>query len=434
MGRNATDQVALARQLRLRAGLVFIAVVAQLLTVAATAADPRAYQHGIDFVPRSDGNYWLVWSSSGNPPTGPLPSGNWPHDVYYSLIDPAAPTITPVTLIAYSEAQEPASSAISDDGRIMVTMEDGWTGCCDQRYGIYDSDFNPVAPYPRMVLDGGHSGHVVAVGNLFVVFFSEGWVDGGGVDDLGTGDDVLAKVYTTSGVVTRRVDVAVGSSTRDWWPIVAASSDRAGLLWQRFVNGQIYARLMYSVLDPTTGVLNPHALQLEAQVKYYTYSIEYISTIDRFLVLGAFESGGGFGRLVDSAGNVTAQTDALPPIVRESQSVVRESAGGAVVVQAISPSGAMVLSLTSSSITLAQTITDPYEWQYPGTDGIFTDPETVYMVSLSTSGLVERTFTLEPAESEIPTVDSRGMAGIVALLIAAATFMLARRGHRSTAS
>jgi len=112
--------------------------------------DPRSYQHGIDFVPLPDGTYYLIWSSSGNPPTGALPDGSWPHDIYYSRIDPAHPSIKPVKFISKPEAQEPASAAISTDDHIMITMEDGWNArlTIAQRYGVYDKDLKPILPYP----------------------------------------------------------------------------------------------------------------------------------------------------------------------------------------------------------------------------------------------------------------------------------------------
>jgi len=110
----------------------------------------------------------------------------WTHDIFYSDIDPHNPKISPIKIISNPEAQEPASSAISDDGHIMITMEDGWNAknVVAQRYGLYDQSMNPVKPYPNTALDGGHSGHVAASGNRFVIFYSEGWVNDGGVDKM----------------------------------------------------------------------------------------------------------------------------------------------------------------------------------------------------------------------------------------------------------
>jgi hypothetical protein len=388
---GSTHSIGRAFDLRVVAALFILALLAT--AAACGAEDLRAYQHGIDFVPLPDGKYYLIWSSSGNPPTGPVGRG-WPHDIYYSVIDPAAPKIAPKELIANPEAQEPASSAIATDGHIMVTLEDGWnTGnSVAQRYGVYDTKLQAVKPYPQMVFDGAHSGHVAAVGNRFVVFFSNEWVDGGGVDNLGSGDDVLAKVYSSTGELEKSVDVAVGKKTRDWWPVLAGSDTRACLIWQRFVHDETYADLMLSILDPETGKLIKDSVKLDTGIAYYRYSVACAPALGRFLVLGAYAAGGGFGYLLDTDGNVVAKNGILPGIVRESKSIIRKDGDRAIVVQPTVPTGALVLSVTKTEIKLDKTISDSYEWQYGGTDGIFTDAKTVYIVSLSKTGLVEMTF------------------------------------------
>ena len=189
------------------------------------AQDDRSYQHGINFLQRPDNQWLLIWSSSGNPPTGKDKNGSWTHDIYSSLIDPQNPIIRPTTLISNPEAQEPASSAITDDGYTMITMEDGWNTNRNvaQRYAVYDPLMKAIKPYPQLILDGGHSGHVAAVKNRFVVFYSDEWVQGGGVDNLGSGDDVLAKVYSRLGNLEHTVPIAVGKKSRDWWPLVSGS-------------------------------------------------------------------------------------------------------------------------------------------------------------------------------------------------------------------
>jgi len=358
--------------------------------------DLRSYQHGIDFVPLPDGRYCLIWSSAGNPPIRIGRRGGWTHDIYYSAFDPAAPRIDPIALISYPQAQEPSSAAISGDGHIMVTMEDGWNTeeSIAQRYGVYDTSLSPVLAYPQMVLDGGHSGHVAAVGNRFVVFYSEGWVDGGGVDNLGSGDNVHAAVYSSTGAPEATVNVAVGPATRDWWPILAGCETRACLVWQRFVDGETYADLMAAMLDPATGALAAEPVVLQSGVKYYVYSVAYIPSVGRFLILGALHAGGGFGYLLDENGAVAADNASLPPIVRESQSAVRDADGSALVAHITAPTGLMVLSVTPTDITLKRTVEDDYPWQYCGTDGIFLDPNTVFIASLSSAGLMAKMFDI----------------------------------------
>ncbi|SJM95886.1 conserved exported hypothetical protein [Crenothrix polyspora] len=358
--------------------------------------DPRSYQHGIDFVSLPDSNYYLVWASSGNPPTRAKPDDSWPHDIYYSKINPQNPKITPQLLISNPEAQEPASAAISSDGNIMVTTEDGWntTNEVAQRYGIYDLNLNPVLPYPRMAYDGGHSGHVAAVDNHFVLFYSDDWVNGGGVDNLGSGDDVIAMIYSAKGELEGKIDIATGNTTRDWWPLVAGSKTRAALVWQRYVDKQIYGQLMLSILDVKQKTLVVNALKIEDSVKYYTYSVTYLPSIERFLILGAYQDGAGFAYLLDQDGHIMAANKTLPAIVRESQSIALEQSGMVKIAQPITPNGLAILAITPSSITLKSTVADDYQWQYSGIDGIFLNPNTVYIVSTSASGLVEKTFHL----------------------------------------
>jgi hypothetical protein len=151
---------------------------------------------------------------------------------------------------------------------------------------------------------------------------------------------------------------------------------------------------MYVIYDPTTGSVVKAASALAPQATYYTYDVEYISALDRFLVTGTDGSGKGFAYLLDGSGNVTAQLTGLQKTIRESQPAILDRAGTSVAVVPAGPSGALVLAVTASNISLVQTISDSYQWQYMGTDGVFFDPTHVYIVSLSKSGLVEKKFTI----------------------------------------
>ncbi|ABC30923.1 conserved hypothetical protein [Hahella chejuensis KCTC 2396] len=351
--------------------------------------DMREFQHGVDFVRRADGKYVLIWSSSGSPLEPKEADGDeWIHDVYYSHIDPKNPQLDPVTLISAPLAQEPASSAINDDGHIMVTMEDAWNteNVLAQTFGLYDSDMSPIKAYQQVVYDGGHSGHVAAAGKRFVVFYSDEWVDGGGVDDLGSGDDVMMAVYDTHGELLHERHVAVGDRTRDWWPLAAGSDRRALLVWQRFVDGKSYARLMYRMYDPVSDKWVKGETELVKTQEYYTYDVQYIDAIDRFLVTGAYSNGGGFAFLIAADGSITARNTSLPPLVREAQPAIRTVNGKLLAVYPAAPDRLMVLSLTKTSISLEKRIPVDYRWSYIGTDGIFLDDGTVYFVSLSANG------------------------------------------------
>ncbi|MCM2349447.1 MAG: discoidin domain-containing protein [Bacteriovoracaceae bacterium] len=369
--------------------------------------DLREYQHGIDFVARPNGQYYLFWASQGNPPVAAV--GNWTHDIYVSSIDPANPVITPKIIITQAEAQEPASAAITDDGKIMISMEDGYkaTNTIAQRYGVYDSNLVPVKAYPQMVYDGGHSGHVRAVGNQFVVFYADDWQDGGGVCDLGSGKDLAAVVYDSNGNKQRSVSVVSGN--RDWWPMLAGSKTRAALVWQRFVPNQTYSELMMAVLDPATGALTKTPVKLDTNVRYYHYTVSYLPQVDRFLILGSYISGTGFAYLLDNNGNLISQNTNLPRgIVREAEHIVGNYLGQVLVAVPTYPSGLMALEVTASSVGQIATIQDSYLWQYMGISGIVSAKNKIYLVALSDAGLVQKTFNLTLPGDVLPLNASAG--------------------------
>ncbi len=361
--------------------------------------DDRAFQHGIDFIPLSSGQYALVWSSSGAP-LNVTNSNEWEHDVYYSFIDPNQPHINPVKIISRDEAQEPASTAITSNGKIMITIEDGWnpTSVLEQRYGVYNSDFSTTTKsYPQVVpVAGGHSGHVAAVGNRFVIFYSEEWVEGGGVDNLGSGDDIYAAIYDSNGNFLFQKNIAVGNTTRDWWPWVEGSNNYACMTWQRFVDNETYSDLMISILNPMTDNFSVAEKKIETNMEYYTYSVAAIPDSDNFLILGTHTDNTGFGILIDKNGNVLSKNNNLPPIVRESQSIIKTIGGETFIAQPKIGGGVMLLKLLdNNNIVLVETIDDSHQWQFAGTDGIWVNDSDIYIASLSTSGLIEKSFSFD---------------------------------------
>ncbi len=363
---------------------------------SSSAQDARSFQHGINFLQRPDQQWLMIWSSSGNPPTGKDKNSNWTHDIYYSLINPQKPIIRPTTLISNPEAQEPASSAITDDGHIMVTMEDGWNTERNvaQRYGIYDSVLKPVKPYPQLVHDGGHSGHVTAVKNRFVVFYSDEWVTGGGVDNLGSGNDVLAKIYSSNGELKHTVAVAVGKKTRDWWPLTAGSKQTAMLVWQRFVDKETWSQLMMAVLDPITGEMLKKPIQIADKLKYYTYNVAYLSALDRFLVSGTNSKGEGFAQLYSKTGELINVLKKLPPVMREAQIIQRQRGKKVVIAQAVEPAGVILLTATADQISFQEKVSGVQRWSISGTDGVFVDENHLFLVGLSENGLLQQFFSI----------------------------------------
>src|ERR1700752_3946394 len=88
--------------------------------------DLRAYMHGIGAASGANGLTYVFFSSSGLPPRGAGPDGNWTHDVYVARWSSTQPRLgIPRIFISNPEAQEPVSIAQNDAGNIMVTFEDG---------------------------------------------------------------------------------------------------------------------------------------------------------------------------------------------------------------------------------------------------------------------------------------------------------------------
>lgn len=299
-------------------------LLACLLLTNAQAGQPRSegdlrrFMHGVAAVPAEEpGSYNVFFSSSGLPPRGPDRQGSWTHDVYVLQWRADSGVIRlPRVFIARPEAQEPVSAARNSSGQVMLTFEDGWRASEEvtQRYGIYDAALRPVKPYPQTVEAGTHSGHVAAVGERFVLFYSDGWVNGGGVDDLGSGNGVYAKVYDAGGRRLFSMDIA--DAQREWWPMLAGGNQLALLLWQQFVPGRQDARLKMAILDPRAGTVSSPRVLWE-HLQYYSYSLVWLPGPARFLLAGNAD-GHGFAMLLDSAGVTQARLDCLPAVVREA--------------------------------------------------------------------------------------------------------------------
>lgn len=380
------------------AGLIGAGCFSQGYAGSKGANDLRAYMHGIDAVKGKNGDTLVFFSSSGLPPTGPDEQRNWTHDIYVSHWN-GGRLKEPEIFIQNPEAQEPVSVAETPDGHIMLTMEDGWNApeTVSQRYGVYDSRLNGIAPYPMDVEPGGHSGHVAAVGNKFVVFYSDDWVDGGGVDNLGTGKGVYAKIYNSDGRLEREADVA--PQVREWWPMVAGSPSHALLLWQQYIPGKQSANLKMAVLDPESGEVSA-TKTLVGGLKYYTYKVAYIPSVERFLITGSTLKGKGFAYLVDDEGSVTAKLSCMPATVREAGIAV----SGDMAYTPSQDNRLLHLKLEPSSITLAAVQPSSISWSYTGNLGLMRDASRAHWVSLTREGLEETDFDLnegsEPKASD----------------------------------
>ncbi len=360
--------------------------------------DPRRVAHGMSAVRAADGDT-LIFHSAGRMPA---PGEGWHHDIVVSrwqdgTLQPAEP------FIVREEAQEPASAAQSTSGNILVTFEDGWDarGTVTQRYGVYTDTLDPIAPYPLEVKPGGHSGHVAAVGDRFVVVFSDEWVHGGGVDDLGSGFGVYARIYDDAGKELHAL--ALADEEREWWPIVAGGERSALMVWQRFVPGSEQAKLIAAPVDPRTGQAGA-SLLLHTAIDYYTYQSAWLPGIERFLVMTT-AGDEGFAYLLDAEGRLTATLDCLPPTVREADIAVAPGADGETAV-AYTPGangGLVVVKARADHLEAGGTLQDDSDesWPVNGSLGLFTAAGEIDWIYFSGSDLASRRF--DPTDAQEPT-------------------------------
>jgi len=404
------------------------------------ASDRRQYQHGVEFVPLPDGSHWLLWSSApGDPPEGGqkviLKDGGkcnyFTHNIYYSRIDPANPRIEKYPLIVLPEAQEPVSAAISKAGVIAVTFEDGsdsdianCDGVIQQRYQLFDQALRPISEINKAAINGAHSGHVAAVNTNFVMVYAEGWIDGGGDDNAGTANDIYLEVIDAHGERIHHRGIAVDQgSVRDWWPLVAGSDEHAMLVWQRYVDDSGYANLMYAVYAPSSNKLIKEVSLLKANLVYYHYDVQYLPTINRFLIVGNYVgdallrrgrkpfpvvSPKVFAYLLDEQGTIITQWDADMAcetcarhfnylMVRESQPAILADQGQDLVkvLYPSKPKGVLDFAVKASSIELQDHIGGNHYWFPLGADGIFLDESTAYFANLTQRGLKALTVPLK---------------------------------------
>ncbi|MGU3779570.1 hypothetical protein [Burkholderia metallica] len=383
--------------------------VVHTVTVPAPAAasprpgvDPRSFMHGIGVADAGDGRRWVFFSSSGLAPRGALRSGNWPHDVYVGEWLPGKPQLVHVRpFISRPEAQEPVSVAQNARGDIFVTFEDGWNtpNVVSQRYGVYRRDLKPVKPYPNDVESGGHSGHVATAADRFVVFYSADWIDGGGVDNLGTGNGVYVKTYDAAGRVLNHV--AVAPRRREWWPVVAGSPHTALLVWQKFIEGSTDATLEYAMFDPVTAKLDKLGTLNDA-IRYYVYSSAYVPAIDRFLVVTTTADDRGVAMLIAPDGRRTATLDCLPASVRESGIGV----SGAHAYVPTRDGRLLTLALGPADIAVGGVQRSPIPWSTTGIAAFPASGTAMHFVSLTPSGAREADF--EPThETPWPNGEAR---------------------------
>ena len=214
--------------------MFFVYLMLMFAVNDALAKDRRAYQHGVRFVTDTNGQNWLLWSSSeGSPPKGEtkikLRDGSrctyFTHDIFISEVDPEDLELQARVLLSMPEAQEPVDVAIADNGTVAISYEDGsesdlttCSGAIKQRYQIFSQFPDSLEGMQTVHVNGAHSGHIASVGNKFVIAYAEGWIYGNGVSQYGTANDIYLDVISENGKKLGHKAIAIDNGwPRDWW-------------------------------------------------------------------------------------------------------------------------------------------------------------------------------------------------------------------------
>lgn len=364
------------------------------LTVASAAAadvaeDHRAWQHGVNVI--RVGERWLVvWGSAGNPPHPNL-GGDWQHDVYYAWLGTTADGESALgethVLVSRPEAQEPPSVAINATGTLLMSTEDGSDGI-NQFAGMWDASLRVLRPYPFMVRRGGHSGHVAAMGERFLIAYGEGWVERGGFLGRGTGQDIHSRIIEKDG--KRRKETRIASGHRDGWPLVAASSRNWLVVWQRYPEMTLHSALVHA----SGRAAKPRQISRNMPVRY-AYDVGFVPELMSFVVAGS-SAEEGFVARVNLDGKLESIQYGLPPMASESRMLTHCDGGQCIAVYPVRPKGIAVLRLRQDGADLLKIIDHPHEWDYMGTSGAFVSPDRLVFATLSKTGIKLVTVTLQP--------------------------------------
>jgi len=363
-----------------------LACAASCSTAAERTEDHRAWQHGINVLQVGDQRL-VVWGSAGNPPRPNL-GGNWTHDIYYAWLRKDGSLSATKVLVSKPEAQEPPSVAINASGTLMMTSEDG-NGGINQHAGLWDSSLNVLRKYPFRIKRGGHSGHVAAMGERFLVTYGEGWVDGGGWRGLGTGQNIFARMVEADGRRRQEIKLTPDQlrNPRDSWPLVAASDRNWLVVWQRYPEMSLQ-----SALIGTAGIVSRRQI-IDGLPLRYAYDVEYAAQIERYVVAGNTGEE-GFIALIGLSGEVIRIQRGLPPMASESRIVLGWDGAQLTGAYPVDPRGVAVVRLSPDAIELVRLLDHPYAWDYAGTTGLFLTPKKILFISLSTAGLQQITIEL----------------------------------------
>lgn len=245
--------------------------------------DERSDAHGIKLIKKDNHQCYLMYSMDYQ---SNVDENSWHHDVYYREIEKNK-IKQEKTLIHADEAQEPLSASSSKDGNIIISFEDGNNGKeykLAQRYAIYNKDLKCIKKYPQTIELGGHSGHVASTDDYHIVFYCEGWIDNGGVNNLGSGHVVKIASMDSKGNNIKHKTITTNNHLREWWPLIASSHHKCFLLWQRFVDNEKYMKLCFSIYDPKSNSLSKPVVFSDLDGEYYNYGVEYLEQFNQFIV------------------------------------------------------------------------------------------------------------------------------------------------------
>lgn len=370
-----------------------LALLLAMAMPARAAQDPRAQAHGISLVRVSQDQYRLIWSDSyGQAQVG----GAWQHDIYWQAVDAQRPRLMPKRLLyARPEAQEPASAAVAGDGTVLVTFEDGFDAdeaTLAQRCLLRDRAMGEHKADAATVGLGGHSGHAAATREKLIIFWNEGWVEGGGADNLGTGETVLVTAMDTDGgnASTRRVSPLQGA--RDWWPLAAASAGTALLVWQRLAPEGDKVILCWASYDPQQDVLGPTRQAQDLALEYYAFWPLWLPTIQRFAILAGDQKGTSTLLLLDEKGNLAFTLAGLPPCVREAAPACQDLPEAALLACPNAQGGLFWLSVGPQQAQLLGVQPDQ-DWPSRGACGLINQTQAAFF-TLEQSRLGLRTFAV----------------------------------------
>ncbi|MCH4825539.1 hypothetical protein [Planococcus halocryophilus] len=335
---------------------------------AQSIEDIRQYTHGISIINNS-----VIWSEKSDEQR----KNGWTHDIYKKEIEQSQ--IEP--LVENPEAQEPASASSTKE-TIIITYEDGFDtkNSISQRFRIYDYNWQEL--YEATLFDGGHSGHVASTNTQHVIFWSNRWINGGGIDELGTGKEVIVSTISNEGELLHEIKISQADD-RDSWPILAASDDNALLIWQHFNDKATKAALYFAVYNPATNELTQAPAELLSQVDFYMYSVSYVEATKQYVVAAQTNEGGTL-ILLSKDGEIIDQIDA-PDLVREATPAIQEN----ILAFPQMPSGYFTVHVLNNQLQLQPSNILDIEWGTTGTAGIFLDAENMYFGTLNKEGLQE---------------------------------------------